>query len=246
MGGTTLASSPTAAAIPKTAQTDFLKAIAIDPEYEPPLYEEGLLRFHANDVQGAISYMRRAVTANRQDACAHWVLGLALTRETGPPNDHRAANELRAALKLYPALLKELGSSKVKPNEVPGCNWSCCVWRPANTTTWDETWRGSVRYRMLHTTSTRVVFPPRTVTGVGAKQSICPLLMSGLLPVSRYVLEGMVNENGSVAVVVARQVVPEAFVAVTVPGICRFVGRGPPISRTVPTTVPVVSVVSSP
>ena len=97
-------------------------------------------------------------------------------------------------------------------------------------------------YRMLHTTSTCLVFPATTTTGAGAKQLICPLLMSGLLPVSRYVPGGKVNENARVTVVVASQRAPETPVALTVPGIRRFrPGDGPPTSRSALTTVPVVS-----
>jgi Tfp pilus assembly protein PilF len=106
----------------KAAEVDFLKAISIDPKFESALYQEGLVRFHANDIPGAISYLTRAVTADEKDSCAHWVLGLALDRESPPTDNHRATNELRAALKIDPALIKGINSRKVKRNEVPGCD----------------------------------------------------------------------------------------------------------------------------
>jgi len=74
-------------------------------------------------------------------------------------------------------------------------------------------------YLMLHTTSIWVVLPPTTTTGLGATHSTWSLLRSGLEPVSRYVPAVNVSENGAVAVVVARRRVPEALVAMTVPGI---------------------------
>jgi tetratricopeptide (TPR) repeat protein len=104
------------------AQTDFLKAIAIDPNFEASLYEEGLVRYHANDVPGAVSYLSRAVVANPQDACAHWALGIALMRSDGRARSERGLTELRTALKVDPALIRSVSSAKVKPNQVPGCN----------------------------------------------------------------------------------------------------------------------------
>jgi Tfp pilus assembly protein PilF len=104
-----------------TAARDYEQAIAIDPKFESALYNLGLLRFHANDIQEAISDLGRAVAANPRDACAHWALGFALNRAIGRAGGLRATNEMRAALKLDPALIKSIRSSKVKPNEVPGC-----------------------------------------------------------------------------------------------------------------------------
>jgi cytochrome c-type biogenesis protein CcmH/NrfG len=104
------------------ARADFERAIAVAPNFEAPLYRLGLLRFQANDIPGAITDLGRAVTANPRDACAHWVLGLALNRVDHPADDHRAANEMRAALKLDPALLKSIRTPKVKPNAMPGCS----------------------------------------------------------------------------------------------------------------------------
>jgi hypothetical protein len=91
------------------------------------------------------------------------------------------------------------------------------------------------RHRMLHTTSTCVVLLAMTATGASAKQPICPLLMSGLLPVSKYLPVAKVTANGRLAVALACQCVPASFVGVTVPGSCRFrPGDEPPTSRMVP------------
>jgi tetratricopeptide (TPR) repeat protein len=106
----------------RTAQADFLRAIAIDPKFESALYGEGLLRFRADDRSGAITYLSRAVTQNAKNSCAHWALGYALRSEGGPPAAKRATAQLRAALKIDPAFIKGIDSPKVKPNTVPGCS----------------------------------------------------------------------------------------------------------------------------
>jgi len=100
------------------AQTDFLRAIAIDPKFEAPLYQEGFLRFHANDIQGAISYLRRAVRSNPQDANAHWVFGIALSRESRAKSvQAEASAQLHDALTFDPALVKN-----AQQEGLPACN----------------------------------------------------------------------------------------------------------------------------
>jgi tetratricopeptide (TPR) repeat protein len=101
----------------KTAETDYLKSIGIDPKFEAALYQEGLLNFQRYRTPDAIDYISRAVASNPNDANAHWVLGMALTRIHGGPHD-RASKELNAALKLNPALVNR----RARPDVLRGCN----------------------------------------------------------------------------------------------------------------------------
>jgi hypothetical protein len=67
------------------------------------------LRFQQNNLTDAITYLGKAVASNKNDANAHWNLGLALARKDTPADNKRATTELNAALKINPQLLSTLG-----------------------------------------------------------------------------------------------------------------------------------------
>jgi tetratricopeptide (TPR) repeat protein len=97
------------AANDSSATTDYLKAIALDPTFESPDYNLGVLYFQADKIDNAITYLKRAVALNAQDANAHWNYGLALARKDIKTDNKLATEQLNAALKLDPALIKTLG-----------------------------------------------------------------------------------------------------------------------------------------
>jgi hypothetical protein len=91
-----------------TAAGDLRKAIALNPGNEPALYLYGAMRYNASDWNEAVTYLRRAVTANRLDANAHWLLGLSMAHFHGPEARAReSARHLREALRLDPSLRKQ-------------------------------------------------------------------------------------------------------------------------------------------
>jgi hypothetical protein len=96
------------------AVSDYEKAIAIDPRFEAPLYDLGVLRLQTGDYRAAITLLTRAVALNPKDANAHWKLGLALTHLHTAAGNARATVELNKALKLDPALLPK-GSPPLPP-----------------------------------------------------------------------------------------------------------------------------------
>jgi len=101
---------------PKTAAVDYLRAIAIDPRLEAALYDYGMLRLRANDVNGAITYLRRAVAENPRDANALWNLGLAYARMDGRGADVAARRYLNQALVIDPTLRSALGTTTTVPS----------------------------------------------------------------------------------------------------------------------------------
>ena len=84
------------------AGKDYLKSITIDPNFESALYNFGVLRFQANDMTDAITYLGKAAVANPKDANAHWNLGLALARLDTKADNLRAKNEFNWALRVAP------------------------------------------------------------------------------------------------------------------------------------------------
>jgi len=90
------------------ATADYLKALDLDPRFEPVLYNLGVLRYRACDWTGAISYLERAVAVNDKDANAHWQLGLALAHGHGGDH-HRSTRQLNEAIRLNPNLGNQLG-----------------------------------------------------------------------------------------------------------------------------------------
>jgi Tfp pilus assembly protein PilF len=95
------------------ASTDYQQSLAIDPHFESPLFNYGLLKLTQNDLDSAIGYLGRAVVETPKDANAHWQLGLALAkRGKGKADNDRSTKELNTALKLDPSLIKSLGAPK--------------------------------------------------------------------------------------------------------------------------------------
>jgi tetratricopeptide (TPR) repeat protein len=75
---------------PKTAATDYERAIEIKPTFEPALFNLGLMRMHQREYPAAAALLSRAVAANPKDANAQFDLGLALA------NLHTAAADARS------------------------------------------------------------------------------------------------------------------------------------------------------
>ncbi len=92
-----------------SAVTDYGKALAIDPTFESALYNLGVVRFQQGNFPGAVNELTKAVASNPKDANAHWNLGLALVRLDTKVDNKLATEQLNAALKIDPALLKTLG-----------------------------------------------------------------------------------------------------------------------------------------
>ena len=90
----------------KTAVADYLKAIAIKPDFESALYDLGLIRMHARDYPEAARLLGRAVAADTKDANAHFNLGLALANLHTAAADARSKAELAAARKINPGLFE--------------------------------------------------------------------------------------------------------------------------------------------
>ncbi len=92
-----------------SSSKNYTKALKIDPHMESALYNYGVLKFSNNDLDGAISYLEKAVAENNQDANAHWNLGLALAKRGKKADNKRSATQLNIALKMNPKLAESLG-----------------------------------------------------------------------------------------------------------------------------------------
>ena len=87
------------------AVSDYLKAIAIQSNFESALYNLGVLRLQARDYSAAITLLTRAVTADEKDTNAHLNLSRALANLHTVAGNTRSKVELTQARKLDPKLV---------------------------------------------------------------------------------------------------------------------------------------------
>ncbi|MGO9877473.1 MAG: tetratricopeptide repeat protein [Acidimicrobiia bacterium] len=94
------------------AENQYLSTLEIDPRFERALYNLAVLSANAGDVLGAISFYRRAIAADGNDANAHFNLGLLL-RQSGQSAEGNA--QIQVAVSLSPSL-----ASAAAAQGVPG------------------------------------------------------------------------------------------------------------------------------
>jgi len=89
----------------RTAEADELwrRALAVDPNYFPALFNLGYMRFSAGKPADSLPWLERAIRANPKDFQARYLLGTVLT---GLGERDAGLREWRAALALQPSNLK--------------------------------------------------------------------------------------------------------------------------------------------
>ena len=88
------------------AATDYVKAIAIQGDFESALYNLGVIRLQARDYNAAVALLNRAVAANPKDANAFFKLAESLGHLHTTTADERAKRALTRALTLAPPSLR--------------------------------------------------------------------------------------------------------------------------------------------
>ena len=93
---------------PAAAETEYRKAIDIDPGYDKALYSLATLRAGANDFTEAIALYRQAIAANPDFAEAHFNLGLLLMDHG---NKTLGQQEVAKGIELKPELGSHIATS---------------------------------------------------------------------------------------------------------------------------------------